>query len=85
MNDSVTVKKDAASTINVLAYDNANGQTLAVAIVTPPPVGVATLNADGTITYQPPAGATGTTSFTYTVTPPGGGTDIATVTVTVKK
>jgi VCBS repeat-containing protein len=85
VNDAVTVKKGQAQTIAVLSNDIANGQPLTVAIVTPPTIGVATLNPNGTITYQPPPGVTGTTSFTYQVTTPSGGTDTATVAVTLKK
>ena len=85
VNDAVTVKKGEATTIAVLSNDIANGQTLTVAMVTPPSIGAATVNANGTITYQPPAGTTGTTSFTYRATTPSGGTDTATVTVTIKK
>ena len=85
VNDAVTVKKGEAQTIAVLSNDIANGQTLTVAIVTHPSAGLATLTANGTITYLPPASFTGTTSFTYRVTTPSGGTDTATVTVTIKK
>ena len=85
VNDTVSVKKGQAQTVNVLSNDIANGQTLTVALVTPPSIGTATVNANGTITYQPPPTVTGTTSFTYNVTTPGGGTDTATVTVTIKK
>jgi VCBS repeat-containing protein len=85
VNDAVTVKKGQAQTISVLSNDIANGQPLTVAIVTAPTIGVATVNPNGTITYQPPPGVTGTTSFTYQVTTPSGGTDTATVAVTLKK
>ena len=85
VDDVVTVKKGQAETVAVLSNDIANGQTLTVAMVTPPPAGLATVAANGTITYQPPANPSGTTTFTYRVTTPSGGTDTATVTVTIKK
>ncbi len=45
--------------------------------------GTVTLNADGSFTYNPPAGFTGTDSFTYTVTDNHGLTDTGTVTFAV--
>ena len=45
--------------------------------------GSATLNADGSFTYVPPAGFTGTDTWVYQATNGAGGTDDSTVTVTV--
>jgi len=91
VNDPPTAQDDAASTveetavtINVLANDSdPDGDTLAVAALTQPANGSATLNADQSITYAPDSGFTGTDAFTYTAADGNGGEDTATVTVTV--
>ncbi|MBC7930265.1 MAG: cadherin-like domain-containing protein, partial [Rubrivivax sp.] len=47
--------------------------------------GDVTVNADGSFSYNPPAGYEGPDSFTYTVTDPTGKTDTATATFTVNE
>ena len=55
--------------VDVLANDSdPDGDRLSVASYTQPSHGVASLNADGTITYTPNAGYTGSDTFTYTIT-----------------
>lgn len=60
--------------INVLANDLVKGSPATLedlagppTIVTQPPVGTATVNADGTITYTPPEGFTGEVEFQYMI------------------
>ena len=85
-NDSATTQVDTAKTISVLANDVASNasNTLAVASVTTPAHGTATINGNGTITYTPASGYTGGDAFVYTLTETGGGTATATVTITVQ-
>jgi hypothetical protein len=45
--------------------------------------GEVAINADGSFSYNPPAGFTGTDTFTYTITDAGGRTDTGTVTLNV--
>jgi len=45
--------------------------------------GSVSVNADGSFSYNPPAGFEGTDTFTYTVTDTGGKTDTGTVTLTI--
>jgi uncharacterized repeat protein (TIGR01451 family) len=47
--------------------------------------GDVTVNANGSFSYNPPAGFEGADSFTYTVTDPTGSTDTATVNLTVNE
>jgi VCBS repeat-containing protein len=71
VNDTATATVGQATTINVLANDNANGGTLntgSVVIVQAPVNGSAVVNPNGTISYTPTVGTTATTDvFTYTV------------------
>lgn len=70
--------------ITVLANDSdPDGNALTVASVTQPANGTATLNANGTVTYQSAAGFAGQNQFTYTISDGTGRTASATVTVTV--
>jgi len=82
VNDSATVAHDSgANTINVLANDDAKGQTIAVASVTNGAHGTAAVtNGGANVAYTPAAFYCGPDSFTYSLTP-GGST--ATVTVNV--
>ena len=83
--DSATTTADNAVIIPVLANDtDPQGQTLTIDSTTAPANGGSVVvNADGTVTYTPPAGYTGTDTFDYTVTDPDGNTDTGTVTVTI--
>jgi hypothetical protein len=73
--DSVALTAGAPTIINVIANDTDLGEGGVVAavnpatvvIVTPPTLGTAVANANGTVTYTPNAGTLGPDSFTYTV------------------
>jgi hypothetical protein len=81
--DAATTQQDVAVVIPVLANDgDADGQPLTLA-VDGPASGVATANADGTVTYTPGPGFVGVDGFTYTVSDPDGGTATGHVIVTV--
>ncbi|MCP4424410.1 MAG: tandem-95 repeat protein, partial [Chloroflexi bacterium] len=81
--DSATTDEQTPIQIDILANDtDPDGDSLTVTAVTPPMLGVATLNIDNTLTYTPTGGA-GVDSFTYTVSDGEGGSDTAVVTVTV--
>ena len=61
-----------------------NGVPVMVCVpLTLPSGAVITLNADGTVSYDPPAEYNGPDSFTYTISDGEGGTDTATVTLDV--
>jgi Bacterial Ig domain len=93
VNDTATVFEDCSATtsatacatplnINVLANDTAAaGGT--VTVVSPPVLGTATVNADGSISYTPKLNANGTDSFTYHVTVGTQVSNDASVTVTI--
>jgi hypothetical protein len=79
---------NVATTVNVLSVDSDTAGTLVpstVTIVTAPTAGgTATVNADGTIAYTPPAKFTGTETFSYTVQDSFGATsNVTTVTADV--
>ncbi|GGG05046.1 hypothetical protein GCM10010924_37040 [Rhizobium wenxiniae] len=93
-NDTFTTPEDTTVTINVRANDtDVDGDTLTVtqingtAIVTGATVsvtgGTVTLNANGTLTFNPAANYNGSPSFTYTISDGNGGTATATVNGTV--
>ena len=67
-NDSYTFPMNSApQVLNILANDaNAAGGT--VAITSPPVLGSAAVNVDGTVTFTPNLNASGLDAFTYTVT-----------------
>ena len=68
----------------VLANDtDADGDLLAVTLITPPAHGFLTLNADGSFTYTPNLNYNGPDSFVYGVSDGNGGTATATVNLTV--
>ncbi|GAB3991970.1 hypothetical protein GCM10028807_23790 [Spirosoma daeguense] len=73
--DSQTLTAGIPYSVSVLANDTQNGQpisgTVAVTVSTPPAIGTATVNANGTITYTPIDGFSGPVSFTYTICAPG--------------
>ncbi|GAA5145601.1 hypothetical protein GCM10023340_15200 [Nocardioides marinquilinus] len=82
VDDSATTTESTAVDVDVLANDtDADGDTLAVASVTDPANGTATIT--GTkVRYTPDAGHTGADTFDYVVSDGNGGTDTGTVTVT---
>ncbi len=87
VDDSVATQQDTPEEIDVLANDNANGQTIDVTTVVAndPPNGTVDVNATtGNLTYTPDVGFVGVDSFTYIVDDTEGDTsNAATVTVTV--
>lgn len=83
-NDSAATQESSPVVIDVLANDSdPDGDSLTLSAVAPGANGTATVNTNGTITYQPKLGFVGTDSFVYTVSDGNGGSDSATVTVTV--
>lgn len=84
---ATTTAGGPAITINVLGNDTDNNQPLSVTAVTQPPTGQGSvgINADGTLSYTPPASvaSTLTAAFTYTVTDSLGASAIGNVSVTV--
>lgn len=85
-NDSLTSPEGATLLINVLANDaDPEGQLGNPVVLSGPANGTATVNNDGTITYNPQTGFSGTDTFTYVVC--DGGTpplcDTATVVLTI--
>lgn len=82
--DSVTTTGSEATSIDVLANDSdPDNGTLSVIAITQPSNGTASINDDGSITYQANAEFVGSDSFTYTITDGDGGESTATVFVTV--
>ncbi len=70
--------------IDVMANDfDPDGDPIAVRSVGPYPFGPATLEDDGTVTYEPPPGLVGVGRFTYVISDDDGYEDTGTVTVTV--
>jgi subtilisin-like proprotein convertase family protein len=84
-NDTATTNRNTPVTIPVLANDtDPNGDPLTVAGLTQPASGGSVvLNANGTVTYTPPAGFTGTATFTYQASDGTSPSNTATVTVQV--
>jgi VCBS repeat-containing protein len=81
--ENVTTPQDAPVTVPVL--DNArdpDGDPLSVTAASAS-VGSVTINADGTITYVPPAGFVGTAIITYTVSDGRGGEVVSQIVVTM--
>ncbi|MGE0132541.1 MAG: Ig-like domain-containing protein [Blastocatellales bacterium] len=84
VDDAATTTEDSTVNIAVLANDtDVNGDTLTVTGVTQPANGMATLNANGTVTYTPNANFNGADSFGYTISDGKGGGDSASVNITV--
>lgn len=87
VDDVATTAEDTAVAIAVLANDtDAEGHALTVTAVDALTAagGTAVPNADGTVTYTPPADFGGIDAFTYTISDGHSGTDTATVTITVE-
>lgn len=83
LSDAVTTDEEAPISISVLANDSdPDGDPLAVSMAQAPANGIATVNADGTISYTPNADFHGTDTFAYQVSD-GVLADTATVTITV--
>ncbi|MCF2870611.1 cadherin-like domain-containing protein [Octadecabacter sp. G9-8] len=81
--DVATVDEDGSVIINVLGNDSdPDGDPLEVTDATSPN-GTVTINADGTLTFEPADDFNGNTTITYTIDDGQGGTDTATVNVTV--
>ncbi|WP_020657220.1 DUF6923 family protein [Rudanella lutea] len=84
MPDIANTNPGTPVTGNVLTNDrDPLGLPLTASLTTPPTVGMATLNPDGSYTYTPPTGFTGTTSFCYTASNTAGHSNSACVTVNV--
>ncbi|WP_170061094.1 Ig-like domain-containing protein [Spirosoma aerolatum] len=71
-NDAATTQQNTPVNIPVLTNDTNNGTqatntNVTVSLLTPPAVGTAMLNSDGTFTYTPPPGYSGTATFLYTI------------------
>jgi Bacterial Ig domain/Carboxypeptidase regulatory-like domain len=87
--DSYNTKQNTQLSVaaaGVLANDTGTPAPTAVPIAAGPttqPGGVVTLNADGSFTYNPPAGFTGADTFTYTATNGQAPNDTALVTINV--
>lgn len=82
--DEASTTKGDSVTIDVLANDSdSDGDALTVANIGTPGNGTATVNDDGTITYEPEAHFDGLDSFTYDACDPTSLCDTATVIVTV--
>jgi subtilisin family serine protease len=82
--DSVVAVTNTASTVAVLANDtDVDGDALSVTGATTPGHGSATVNGDGTITYQPNNGFTGADTFDYGISDGHGGSATGHVTVNV--
>lgn len=84
VDDTATTRRNQPTPVTVLANDNdPDGDPLTVTAVTQPMHGKATLNRNGTITYQARRDYTGQDSFDYTISDGRGGSGTATVLVTV--
>ena len=87
--DMVTTQEDTPVTFDVLANDlfaDPTNVAVSVASANQPANGMATVNPNGTLTYDPDADFTGTDSFAYTakVLYPDGSINSETATVTVR-
>ncbi len=84
MADTGVTLADTPVVVAVLANDNdIDGDPLELTVATSPDGGEATVNPDGTITYDPEAGFVGDDSFTYQICDPQPSCDTAPVTITV--
>ncbi len=84
IDDKAATLPDTSVVLAPLGNDvDPDGDVLMVIAVTPAAHGTATLNPNGTITYEPDTGFTGTETLTYTVTDAQGLTATATITITV--
>ena len=94
-NDTLEVAEDTPTVLDLLANDmDPDGDALMITEINGTPVsvgvpttlssgGIVTLNADGTVSYEPVADYNGSDSFTYTISDGEGGTDMATVNLDV--
>ncbi|UXY14237.1 Ig-like domain-containing protein [Chitiniphilus purpureus] len=80
--DSYTTPEDQSLTFNPLSNDTLRDGAR-IAGFTQPANGSLTLNANGTLTYNPPANYSGTTTFSYTLVDGNGQSSTATVTLNV--
>ncbi|NIO76521.1 MAG: tandem-95 repeat protein, partial [Armatimonadetes bacterium] len=81
--DTADTPEDTPVVVSVLANDDeVDGEMLSVVGITQPAHGVATHNANDTVTYAPAQDYSGSDSFTYTITD-GHTTQTATVQITV--
>ena len=84
--DNAATDQDTPVTINVLANDSdIDGDALTVTNLTQPASGVATINADQTVTYTPNTGFVGNDTFTYTANDGKVDSNFATVSITVQE
>jgi large repetitive protein len=84
VDDVLVTLRNAAGSVAVLANDSdVDGDTIGVTGVSTPTHGTATLEADGTITYQPALGYDGADGFDYAIGDGAGGTANGHVAVTV--
>lgn len=94
INETAVAQNDAYETLagsllsvaapGVLVNDtDANNDSLAVTLVTPPLFGTVTLNADGSFDYIPAMNFTGTDSFSYKANDGSADSNVAMVTITV--
>ena len=82
--DVLVTLRDTTGSVAALANDtDVDGDTLAVGSVSTPAHGSATLETDGTITYQPAPGYVGDDGFDYTIGDGAGGSASGHVAVTV--
>ncbi len=79
---AITLDEDTAATGQLSATD-ADGDTLAFTLATPPARGTVAIAPAGSFTYTPTADANGTDTFTYTVSDGTATSTPATVTVTI--
>jgi subtilisin family serine protease len=84
VDDVLVTLRDTAGSVDVLANDtDVDDDALAVTSISTPGHGSATLEADGTITYQPAAGYDGADGFDYAIGDGAGGSASGHVAVTV--
>jgi uncharacterized repeat protein (TIGR01451 family) len=84
VHDTLSTTVGMPVTIAVLANDSdANGDSLAVTLVTPSSAGTVVINADQTLTFTPSSTFTGSTSFTYRANDGSSESNLATVFVQV--
>ncbi len=84
VDDVLVTLRNTTGSVAVLENDSdVDGDTLAVGSVSTPAHGIATLGADGSITYQPAPGYVGADSFDYSIGDGAGGLASGHVAVTV--
>ena len=84
INDAATTDENTAVVVPVLANDSdPDSDMISLLSVTDPPNGSATINGNGTVTYEPDLDFVGQDEFQYVISDGKGGVDSATVTVDV--